>query len=135
MPQEVKRHNSSTSKYSHKAMCVVSQYIGGTDFIDEPRMVTIAAGDTEACTRFVVVDDSLALEGDETFVVDFEVPSGVQSGTPSTTTVTIIDDDRMLIHMHTLHLISMDTPMNIFVYRFVLTPNVRIMINVWKTYY
>ena len=128
MPQEVKRHNSSTSKYSHNNVCCVP--IGGTDFIDEPRVVTIAAGDTEACTRFVVVNDSLALEGDETFVVDFEVPPGVQSGTPSTTTVTIIDDDRMLIHMHTLHLISMDTPMNIFVYKIVLTPNFCIMIDV-----
>jgi len=89
--------------------------IGGTDFIDESRVVTIAAGDTEACTNFVVEDDSLALEGDETFVVDFEVPPGVLPGTPSTTTVTIIDDDRMLIHIHTLHLISMDAPMSICV--------------------
>ena len=59
-------------------------------------MVTFAAGETEACTNFVVVDDLLALEGDETFVVDYVVPPGVQSGTPSSTTVTIVDDDRKL---------------------------------------
>ena len=61
-------------------------------------MVIFTAGETEACTNFVIVDDSLALEDKETFVVDFVVPPGVQSGTPSSTTVTIVDDDRKFVY-------------------------------------
>ena len=52
-----------------------------------------AANSDTACVEFTVVDDMIALEGDETFTVTFTTPLGIIPGSPSTATVTIIDDD------------------------------------------
>ena len=48
----------------------------------------------ESCAQIVIIDDSIALEGDETIVITFTPPSGIQQGSPSSSTVTIIDNDR-----------------------------------------
>ena len=52
-----------------------------------------AANSDTACVEFTVLDDTIALEGDETFTVTFTTPSGTIPGSPSTATVTIKDDD------------------------------------------
>ena len=45
--------------------------------------------------EFVLRDDTLALEGDESFTTSFEPPVGINPGASTTATVTIIDDDGM----------------------------------------
>ena len=70
--------------------------VDGVDYIlDASTTVDFAVGATEACAQIVIVDNSIALEGDKTFIVDFVPPSGTQPGSPSSVTVTIIDDDGM----------------------------------------
>ena len=71
--------------------------VGGVDFIVETQTATFTAGSTEACVQFTVVDDALALEGDETFTVDFVAPPETERGSLSPATVTIFDDDGMSI--------------------------------------
>ena len=66
-----------------------------SDFLPETLIASFAAGATEACVEFIVINDPIALEGDETFDVDFDPPEGILPGTPPTATVTIIDDDGM----------------------------------------
>ena len=65
---------------------------GGVDFLDFAQVVTIDEGITKACTNFLIVDDDIVMEGNETFQLDIIIllPLPV---TTSTTTVTIIDDD------------------------------------------
>ena len=67
----------------------------GTEFIDSPLTSSFPAGSTRACVNFAILDDTLALEGDETFTATFETPDGFISVKPSTATVTILDDDGM----------------------------------------
>ena len=55
--------------------------------------VTFLAGAVESCVQIVIVDDSVALEGNETVVVTFAPPSGIQQGSPPSFTLTIIDND------------------------------------------
>ena len=64
----------------------------GVDFLDFAQVVTIDEGITKACTNFMIVDDDIVMEGNETFQLDIILllPLPV---TTSTTTVTIIDDD------------------------------------------
>lgn len=71
----------------------VTFFKGGADFVEETLTATFIAGSTEACVDFTVIDDSIALEGRETFAVVFVAPNGTLSGTPSTATVTVVDDD------------------------------------------
>ena len=61
----------------------------------EDLTASFAPGDTEACVEFVLLDDTLALEGDETFTTSFEPPAGINPGVSTTVTVIIIDDDGM----------------------------------------
>ena len=63
------------------------------DFVPETLTASFAAGATEACVEFIVTDDLIALEGNDTFTVTFDPPAGILPGTPSTATVTIIDND------------------------------------------
>ena len=65
----------------------------GDDFLVEDLIASFAAGETEACVEFVIRNDILALEGDEIFTVDFSPPEGILPATPTTSTVTVIDDD------------------------------------------
>ena len=51
------------------------------------------ANSDTACVEFTVVDDMIALEGDETFTVTFTTPPGTTPRSLSTATMTIIDDD------------------------------------------
>ena len=65
----------------------------GSDFLAGTQTASFTAGSTRACVNFVIIDDDLALEGDETFTATFETPDGFASVDPSTATVTIIDND------------------------------------------
>ena len=47
----------------------------------------------ESCVQLVILEDSLALEGDETIVASFITPPGIQQGSRIFFTVTIIDND------------------------------------------
>ena len=58
----------------------------------ETLTASFAAGDTEACVVFTVIDDTIALEPDETFTATFQPPDGIRTEGPLTATVTIIDD-------------------------------------------
>ena len=70
--------------------------VDGVDYILDSSTVVFAVGASEACAQIVIVDNSIALEEDKTFIVDFVPPSGTQPGRPSSSvTVTIIDDDGM----------------------------------------
>ena len=66
---------------------------GGDDFVVETLTAMFAANSDTACVEFTVVDDMIALEGDETFTVTFTTPPAIVPGSPSAATVTIIDDD------------------------------------------
>ena len=57
--------------------------------------VTFAINDTEQTISVTILDD-VAAEGNETFTLSFSpgaLPSGVTAGTPTTVTVTVVDDD------------------------------------------
>ena len=59
----------------------------------ETLTASFAAGDTEACVNFRVIDDNLALEGDEVFIPVISLPPGIRPGDPFGSSVTIIDND------------------------------------------
>ena len=65
----------------------------GSDFLAGTQTASFTAGSTRTCVNFVIIDDDLALEGDETFTATFETPDGFVSADPTTATVTIVDDD------------------------------------------
>ena len=62
------------------------------NFLDFEQVVTIDAGTTKACTNFLIVDDDIFMEGNETFQLEIMLLLPLPITTP-TTTVTIIDDD------------------------------------------
>ena len=72
---------------------------GGKDFSTDPRKITIPAGsEGTACTDIDITDDSVALEGNETFTLTLTVDDHSPPVT-SAATVTIIDDDGKLVHL------------------------------------
>ncbi len=62
------------------------------DYITALGTLKFAAGETSKTISILIIDDSY-LEGPETFNVNLSNPSGATLGTPSTTTVTIVDND------------------------------------------
>lgn len=65
------------------------------------------AGDSVVCTSFEIIDDLLALEEDEKFVVDVGPEEGdVEFGDNNRTTVTILDDDGTYIFAATYTIIN-----------------------------
>ena len=61
--------------------------------------VELSSENNEVCVEFRIVDDDIALEGDEVFRVSFDIKSSNTTATPGdrpTTTVTIEDDDGMM---------------------------------------
>ena len=72
---------------------IFSFFKGGDDFVVETLTAMFEANDNTTCVEFTVVDDMIALEGDETFTVTFTTPPGIIPRSPFTATVTVIDDD------------------------------------------
>ena len=65
------------------------------DFVPATQTITFPVSTTvsRVCTSFQITNDTIALEGNEQFRVDFTVPAGTQTGVIDTACVTIIDDD------------------------------------------
>ncbi len=69
-----------------------------TDFVAATVRVTFQPSDDgqRVCATFVILDDNIALEGDEAFNVEFEFVdpnSGAQKGSNDPGMVTIVDND------------------------------------------
>ncbi len=69
-----------------------------TDFEAATVRVTFQPSDDgqRVCATFIILDDDIALEGDEAFNVEFEFVdpnSGAQKGSDAPGMVTIVDDD------------------------------------------
>ena len=66
--------------------------VSGVDFMEDLSIVTLRAGTTESCIDIVIINDDIALEGNETFTSQlslfFEISVDI-----STAVVTIIDDE------------------------------------------
>lgn len=62
------------------------------------------AGVSQHCTDIPIIDDSIALEGDELFIVKFDanqLPDGVEPDSRNTSTVQITDDDgKVFLNTH-----------------------------------
>ena len=73
------------------------------DFQAERIDVIFSPGETEKCEDFTIVDDNTLEDLNEDFVVviDEVSPEVVGVGENSSTTVTIMDDDSMLLKFHT----------------------------------
>ena len=81
------------------AMCYkrISTFPAGVDFDSSTVSVNFPAEAGDACVDVAIIDDVRALEGDERFVVEFDVdllPTNANIGSLSGTTITIQDDDR-----------------------------------------
>ena len=65
------------------------------EFTSGVQNATFAAGDTEACATFTIMDDDIVLEPVKQFSVTFSIPpeAPVQPGEVSEATVTVTDDD------------------------------------------
>ena len=64
----------------------------GVDYMNTPNTVTFAAGQTTANITVPICDDGIT-EGNETFTVTLTGTTAGTIGAPSTTTVTILDDE------------------------------------------
>lgn len=51
------------------------------------------SGATKQCTSFSIVDDNIAAEGSETFIVVIRPPDGVQAGSINKAEIIILDND------------------------------------------
>ncbi len=86
----------------HKDLCLLTltdiRYTAMLDYnVDGDALtVTVPAGEVmQQCVRVDIVDDEVALEGNETFQFYFaELDEGVVPEDPSEADVTIIDDDK-----------------------------------------
>ena len=72
------------------------------EFTSGVQNATFAAGDTEACATFTIMDDDIALEPVKQFSVTFSIPpeAPVQPGEVSEATVTVTDDDSKPQSLH-----------------------------------
>ena len=57
------------------------------------RNITIQSDQSEACINISIIDDHLAMEGDEAFQVTMITPPNVPSSPPDTAMVIIKDND------------------------------------------
>ena len=87
--------HSHTFSLSLSLSCLIS--LGGVDFEQISRTFSFPTGNDTACTAIAVVDDRVALEGEEQFTVELTLPpgepAGLLLGTNSQTTITITDND------------------------------------------
>ena len=65
----------------------------GLDYRVVESQVTFQIGAVESCAQIQIVDDSLAVEGEEIIVISFTAPPGTQQGSPPSSTITIQDND------------------------------------------
>lgn len=72
---------------------MLTLYIGGVDFSTANVQVTFAPGQTKSCANISYTDDDIP-EDDEMFNVVIQNSDNVSPQQPSTTKITIIDEDR-----------------------------------------
>ena len=73
--------------------------LAGVDFSDSDVVVEFPQAAGDSCVNISIIDDSIALEGDERFVVAYvNLPQGVNPGPLTQTNVTIQDNDGMFIN-------------------------------------
>ena len=72
---------------------VYAETTGGVDFSTANVQVTFMPGQTRRCVNIPFTNDNVP-EGDEMFNVEIQNSTDVSSRPPSTTKITIIDDDR-----------------------------------------
>ena len=79
---------------------MVSIHKGGMDFSipQQPYNLVISAGQSKTCVNISLTDDSV-LEQNETFTIEIESMDSriIPDASRSTTTITIVDDDSMLV--------------------------------------
>ncbi len=66
--------------------------IGNYDYTPNSSTLTIPSGQTSATISISIINDN-AIEGSENFTVSLKTPTNAELGSPSTATVTIVDDD------------------------------------------
>ena len=72
--------------------------LAGVDFDDSNVVVRFPQAAGDSCVNISIIDDSIALEGDERFVVTYvNLPQGVNSGPLTQTNITIQNNDGMFI--------------------------------------
>ena len=77
-------------------------YTASQDFIATSKQSTFPVGNQhQSCVDIQIVDDTLALEGDERFLLQLSIPPplDVITGQPNTSQVVIIDNDGMKFHV------------------------------------
>ena len=70
------------------------------DFDVASAEITIPQNQSEACADLPIRDDEIAMEGDEVFEVVLETPPGVPTSSQDPSTVTILDNDGIMILSH-----------------------------------
>lgn len=88
----VLRSGSTTAAASVRFSTTNGGATAGSDYTSTSGTLNFAAGQTSQSFTIPILNDSTA-EGDETFNVTLNSPSGAVLGTPATATVTIVDDD------------------------------------------
>ena len=73
-------------------------FLSGVDFVDGQYTVIIRPGETQQCTRLIILNDNTAFEGNEVFEV--EATTSSSSTIISTAQVTITDDDGKCSYQH-----------------------------------
>lgn len=74
-------------------LAITGTVTNGTDYSTIPATATFAVGATTAVVTLNPMDD-LVVEGDETAIFTLVAASGYSLGTPTSATITIIDNDR-----------------------------------------
>lgn len=89
----VVRRDGSTSAAASATVSVASgSASAGTDLANTRTIVSVPAGQSSASVQIPIVDDTLD-EPNETFTATLSQPAGATLATPTTATVTIVDND------------------------------------------
>ena len=85
-----------------------SPFLASDDFLAETNQVTFPVSpisSSRQCINFTIINDDVAIEGNETFVVELVPPPNVLPGDPTETEITIVDNDGMVGYCTTYSLI------------------------------
>ena len=88
----VTRTGSSTGTVTVQYATANGTALAGSDYTAKSGTLTFANGVTTQNITISITSDTV-IEGDETFAVNLSNPVGATLGTPSSSTVTIVDDD------------------------------------------
>ena len=89
----VTRSGGSTGAASAQVSTSPGSASSGSDFTSTTQTANWASGDAAAKTVNVPIVNDTSVEGNETFTVTLSAATGATLGSPTTATVTIVDDD------------------------------------------